>query len=58
MLKAQPHWRSVFPKKWGRAACSRSLGGPMLNICINTTWKEENLFPTVNYLIGCLFKLH
>lgn len=37
---------------------SRSMGGLMRNICINKIWKEENLFPTVNYLIDCLLKLH
>ena len=57
-IKAPSHWRSVFLKKWGIAACSRNMGGLMQNICINKIWKEENLFPTVNYLIGCLFKLH
>lgn len=56
-IRAAPAEVSV-PPGMGTAPRSRSTGGLMRNICINKIWKEENLFPTVNYLIDCLLKLH
>lgn len=48
----------MFPQKWGTAPrLPPDMGGLMQNTRINDIWKE-NLSPTVNYLIGCLFKLH
>lgn len=55
--RAAPPEVSV-PQGMGNTPRSQSMGGLMRNACINKIWKEENLSPTVNYLIDCLLKLH